>query len=53
VKIKWGQWLGNIIAVVTLLTAAGAVYALHFRHEPEQRAAPAAVSDSGSAAGMK
>jgi hypothetical protein len=41
---KWGQRLGNIIAIVTLLTAAGALYALRFRHEPPQHA-PAATSD--------
>jgi hypothetical protein len=34
---KWGQTLGNIIALVTLLTAAGAVYSLRFRHEPARR----------------
>jgi hypothetical protein len=31
VNAKWGQRLGNIIAVVTLLTAAGAVYVLRWR----------------------
>ena len=34
VNASWGQRLGNGVAVVTLLTAAGAVYALRFRHEP-------------------
>ena len=35
---SWGQRLGNGVAIVTLLTAAGAVYALRFRHEPVPRA---------------
>lgn len=38
VSASWGQRLGNGVAIVTLLTAAGAVYALRFRHEPVPRA---------------
>ena len=47
---KWGQRIGNIIAIVTLLTAAGAVYALGFRHEPAQQSAPGADSLRGAIA---
>lgn len=45
-KAHWGQRLGNIIAIVTLLTAAAAVYMLQFRKEPALRdtAAPAAAT---------
>ena len=39
---SFGQRLGNGVAIVTLLTAAGAVYALRFRHEPAPRANMAA-----------
>ncbi len=38
VNASWGQRLGNGVAIVTLLTAAGAVYALRYRHEPVPRA---------------
>ena len=34
---SFGQRLGNGVAIVTLLTAGGAVYALRFRHEPGAR----------------
>lgn len=38
----WGQRLGNIIAIVTLATAAFAVYRLEFRKQPAApREAPA------------
>jgi len=43
VNASWGQRLGNGVAIVTLLTAAGAVYALRFRHEPVPRADATAV----------
>ena len=43
---KWGQRLGNIIAIVTLLTAAGAIYLLRSRHEPAQRGEAATSADS-------
>jgi hypothetical protein len=51
VSEKWGQRLGNIIAIVALVTAIGAVYALRFRHEPTQpgRAAHAIGSPPDSA----
>jgi hypothetical protein len=43
VNAKWGQRLGNIIAIVTLLTAAGAVYLLQSRHEPVPGERPGAT----------
>jgi hypothetical protein len=44
VKAHWGQRLGNIIAIVTLLTAAAAVYMLQFRKEPTPRGTGAPVA---------
>ena len=46
VKTHWGQRLGNMIAIVTLLTAAIAIWLLHSRKEPESRgsALPAPVT---------
>ena len=42
-KTHWGQRLGNMIAIVTLLTAAIAIWLLHSRKEPgPRRAAPPA-----------
>ena len=45
-SIHWGQRLGNGVAFVTLLTAAGAIYALRFRHEPPPRGEKAAEQRS-------
>ena len=36
-KAHWGQRLGNMIAVVTLLTAAVAIWLLLSRKEPAHR----------------
>jgi hypothetical protein len=38
VKTHWGQRLGNTIAIVTLLTAAIAIWLLLSRKEPASRA---------------
>lgn len=47
VKTHWGQRLGNMIAIVTLLTAAIAIWLLHSRKEPGPRrdAPPASATE--------
>ena len=46
-KTHWGQRLGNMIAIVTLLTAAIAIWLLHSRKEPGLRhdAPPASATE--------
>ncbi|HWE44080.1 MAG TPA: hypothetical protein VG432_16375 [Gemmatimonadaceae bacterium] len=39
-KSHWGQRLGNTIAIVTLLTAAVAIWLLLSREEPVPRTTP-------------